>query len=703
MKAKIYVLLFLFTLPIITIAQSNYYYYYKGERKNLTLDKKHLNINVLQSFQKSSIENQNAKLSSLENDFSDQEKILKIEYQTEFNDNAFFKKLDELRNQSNIKNVSLYFKRNNTTSIGTSDIFYIKLKSINDFNALQTIANQKNVTIIHQNKFMPLWYKLKLNPNSTKTSIELSNEFYETDLFQDVDPAFMFNFEDSCSNDDDFGSLWGLNNDSNPDIDINICDAWTITEGNGINVAVLDQGVFKTHDDLSSNISSLSYDTQSGSSPSIFTSGRDHGTHVSGTIAAVKDNDLQVVGVAPQSEIMSISHTLSITPDISEELADGINWAWQNGADVINNSWGDQGGSFYGQLHSSVLENAIINAMTNGRNGNGTLVVFASGNQSPAIDYPASFHNDILCVGAITSSGSRSPFSGHGNELDVVAPGSNILSTIPNQNTASWNGTSMAAPHVTGIIALILSVNPDLALQDVSNIIESTAQKVGGYSYVNNPNRTNGTWHEQMGYGLVDAFSAVQMAINYNNQSHFITGPTQLTPGYRAFYSMNSYPNATNYVWSIPTGCHYHYCWGITQGQGTNVLGIKAGNTGIQDITCTIYNGSTIIGSQYITVNVQNPYGGGGGGGNGDPCGGIETIDNLILPPEPCDDIGLSNGTSESIYFKKVVIYNLLGQVVLETKKKEQANISHLSSGIYIVKAELSNNEIITKKIYKNN
>lgn len=93
MKAKIYVLLFLFTLPIITIAQSNYYYYYKGERKNLTLDKKHLNINVLQSFQKSSIENQNAKLSSLENDFSDQEKILKIEYQTEFNDNAFLRNL----------------------------------------------------------------------------------------------------------------------------------------------------------------------------------------------------------------------------------------------------------------------------------------------------------------------------------------------------------------------------------------------------------------------------------------------------------------------------------------------------------------------------------------------------------------------------------------------------------------------------------
>ena len=140
-----------------------------------------------------------------------------------------------------------------------------------------------------------------------------------------------------------------------------------------------------------------------------------------------KDNNLQVVGVAPQSEIMSISHTLSITPNISEELANGINWAWQNGAHIINNSWGDQGGQFFDQLHSTLLEDAISNALNNGRNGLGTVLVFASGNQSPVIDYPANSNPSIITVGAINSTGNRSNFSGFGNELDVVAPGSNIF------------------------------------------------------------------------------------------------------------------------------------------------------------------------------------------------------------------------------------------------------------------------------------
>jgi hypothetical protein len=144
-------------------------------------------------------------------------------------------------------------------------------------------------------------------------------------------------------------------------------------------------------------------------------------------------------------------------------------------------------------------------------------LVFASGNQSPAIDYPANSNPNIITVGAIASSGNRSSFSGFGNELDVVAPGSSILSTIPNQGTASWNGTSMAAPHVAGIAALILSVNPDLTVQEVNTIIESTAQKVGGYSYSNNSNRPNGIWNNEMGYGLVDAYAAVQMAQQFTN------------------------------------------------------------------------------------------------------------------------------------------------------------------------------------------
>ena len=186
--------------------------------------------------------------------------------------------------------------------------------------------------------------------------------------------------------------------------------------------------------------------------------------------------------------------------------------------------------------------------------------------------------------------------------------------------------------------------------------------------------------------------------------SHFITGPTQLTPGYRAFYRMNPYPNATNYVWSIPSGCHYHYCWGITQGQGTNLLGIKAGKTGRQqDIICKIYNGNTIIGQQRITVNVQNPNDGGGNDENNDPCDtdsqiDVRMINGVIYPPVPCDT---NEFASVNPTFKHILVYDLSGRKVIEQKNVDSFNINFLSSGLYILKMEMSNNEIITKKIIK--
>lgn len=467
MKMKFHIATFFLLISLSLTAQNNYYYY-KGEKVNLTIDENH----------------------------SSKSKI--------------------------------YFKRsNNSEPVQISDIFYVKLREASDLNLLQENAKLNNVTIVHQNRFMPLWYKLKLNAGNNKSSLEICNEFYETGNFADVDPAFMFNFRNNCSNDSNFGSLWGLDNPANPNIDINICDAWPIAEGSGVKIAVLDEGIDKTHNDLNDNISALSFDAQNGSSPSVFVSGRNHGTHVAGTIGAEKDNNLQVAGIAPQSKIMSISHTLLISPTISEELADGINWAWQNGADIINNSWGDQGGQFYNQLHSALLEEAISDALQFGRNGLGTVMVFASGNfgvNTPRMDYPANSNDLILAVGAIDQSGQRSIFapaldraSAYGAKLDVVAPGSNILSTISNQNTDSWSGTSMAAPHAAGIAALILSVNPSLTAQNVNTIIESTAQKIGGYAYSNHSNRPNGTWHVEMGYGLVDAFAAVQLAQQFTN------------------------------------------------------------------------------------------------------------------------------------------------------------------------------------------
>jgi subtilisin family serine protease len=141
------------------------------------------------------------------------------------------------------------------------------------------------------------------------------------------------------------------------------------------------------------------------------------------------------------------------------------------------------------------------------------VVVFTAGNNgNQTMNYPGYFHPDILDVGAIDSNGSRRYNSSYGSALDVVAPGGDIWSTIPYSSIGENHGTSMAAPHVAGVAALILSDNPNLTRQQVVNKIESTAKKVGGYSYTSTFRRPNGTWNNEMGYGLIDAYAALNSA-----------------------------------------------------------------------------------------------------------------------------------------------------------------------------------------------
>jgi len=584
-------------------------------------------------------------------------------------------------------------RQNNIESITISNIFYVKLKNSTDLNLLQQVANQKNVNIIHQNIFMPLWYKLELNNGNSRSSLEICNEFYETGHFADIDPAFQFDFSNSCSNDDDFGDLWGLNNTTNPDIDINICNAWSITEGNGVNVAVLDHGIHKTHNDLNDNISSLSYDTQNGRSPSIFISGSSHGTHVAGIIGAEKDNNLQVVGVAPKSKIMSISNPLYVTQSLSEELANGINWAVQNGAHIINNSWGDQGGSYYNDLHSAVLEDAITNALNNGRNGLGTILVFASGNRAPAIDYPASFHDDALVVGAISSSGNRTNFSGYGNDLDIVAPGKGILSTIQNQGTASLSGTSMAAPHVAGVAALILSVNPNLNVQEVNTIIEETAQKVGDYSYTNTVNKPNGDWNKQMGYGLVNAYQAVLLAQSYNcsdNLSITQNVNSGQTDNQQANYNIEAY----NTIFS-GGNANYNAGSSVILKPGFHARSEANFRAFIQN--CEVSGGTDSFASKKIIKISENSD------------SENEELESIIIDrssflniyPNPSN--GLFNIQSSSKIISYTVKNSFGKQIMFEKSNNQKVNIdiSRFPVGLYFLSLQIENGELITKKILK--
>jgi len=469
----------------------------------LNLDRKRATLIVEKDFRESSITSLSIKPFVLTTEIGDlNTKFSNIEFESELTHSEYQNRLNTLNLDSKVIKANPNFTNFEGQLLGLSDYFYVKLKSTSDYALLEAKATENNIIVVKQNEFMPLWYTLKVTKNTKSNSLEIANQFFETGLFDSCQPDFLSD-DTFCSDDPMFGSLWGLSNSNNPGIDINVCDAWEITEGQGVNVAVLDQGIFKTHIDLSSNIHPISYNSETNTSPSqMFGS---HGTHVAGTIGAIKDNDIQVVGVAPSSKLIDVSNSLNSIPNSRMKRSDGINWAWQNGADIINNSWGSS-------VQYDIIDDAISEALQNGRNGLGCVVVFSTGNSSESVGYPANSNPDIIAVGSITSNGNRSNFSNYGSQLDVVAPGSNILSTIPNNETKIENGTSMAAPHVSGVAALILSVNPCLTGKQVRDIIEQTAQKVGNYSYTNNSNRPNGTWNNQMGYGLVNAYATVQMA-----------------------------------------------------------------------------------------------------------------------------------------------------------------------------------------------
>ena len=437
--------------------------------------------------------------------------------------------LDNLKANTSVEFVSPYFQTKDDPKIGLSPYFYVKLKDRNDYALLDEFASENDAVVVGQNRFMPLWYTMKCTSSSTKTAIEVANLFKESGAFTYAEPDLMPDNFFQCVNDPEFPDQWGLENTGQfggtAGIDINACDAWEITTGSrDVAVAVLDHGFEMNHPDLAGNNLGTGFDTGSGTSPSLVLGS--HGTACAGIVGAVQDNNTGVSGVAPDARLISISNPLFLTSTVIQELADGINWAWANNADVISNSWGSNA------LSSALIDNAITNALNNGRGGLGTVVVFSAGNANGAVIYPASSNPDIVCVGAMSMCGERKNPSScdgetwwgscFGNELDIMAPGVQIATTdrqgANGYNTTAgtagdyvgnFNGTSSACPAVAGVAALILSINPCLTHDEVEDILEQTAQKVGGYTYTTTTGRPNGTWDNEMGYGLVDAEAAV--------------------------------------------------------------------------------------------------------------------------------------------------------------------------------------------------
>ena len=421
-----------------------------------------------------------------------------------------------LKELQGIKSVEPVIGHDKTTAV--SNIFYVKLKHESDFDKLKKLADSTHVAILRRVKYTNRWYALQTNIQSMGNSLNMSNLFWKTGWFEAVDPGFIFHFSpcSSCVTDSSFNSRqWGMPY-------IHACDAWNLTTGNpNVKVAVIDEGVNESHREFSNTAISYSYDVQNNQIGA-HTYGF-HGTFVGGIIFA-GHNDHQMAGVAPDVSIINLSHSLKESDTLAEEMKDAIHMAVNQQADVINCSWTDKNGQV--DLFSPLLEEAIDSAIDYGRNGKGCVVVFAAGNYNSMVEYPGNYRKEILTVGASTQQNKRwfnriddeMRGSAMGDNLDVIAPGDNIYSASYNTYDQS-SGTSYAAPHVSGIAALMLSVNPNLTGQQVRDIIETTAQKVGGYNYTNtvNPEHPNGRWNFEMGYGLVDAYAAVQKAVNHHN------------------------------------------------------------------------------------------------------------------------------------------------------------------------------------------
>ena len=600
---KKFILIKIIILLAINLAVSQEYYYWAGGKKHaLELDSSRLYVSI--DFKnKASLAHV---LSIPEVKITNPERIKlssKINKRSSLlpgriNDNSlYWSFIDQPINKSQVNFSEIFYIapsfKVNGKQVSLTQYFYVKLHEEQDLKILIDLAVKHGIEIVGNSEFRPLWHILSCDKNSNGNSLQMANLFYETGYFASSQPDLIEDVNIYCVNDDFFNDQWHLLNTGQAGgtegNDIGICETWDITTGcNDVVVAVLDQGLEFTHPDFN-NFSPISFDTESGTQPSRLLG--DHGVQVSGVIGAEADNTLGIAGVAPNIQLMDISNSLASTPASRTVRADGIDFAWQNGADVINNSWGSS-------VIYDVIDEAIQDATSLGRNGLGTIVVFATGNDgNNSIGYPSS--NPLaISVGSIGRTESRSSFSNFGNGLDVVAPGENIRTTDDGGNYIIVSGTSVAAPQVAGVAALILSVNPDLTQQEVRNIIESTADKIGNYTYTQGAGEQAGlTWNNEMGYGRLNAQAAVEAALPT------ITGPSLLCYNRTGNYSIDNLPAGANITWNASANLS------ILNGQGTIDITVESGtSTGESWVEATLVFacGNVVLPRYTVWVGEQN-------------------------------------------------------------------------------------------------
>jgi serine protease len=323
----------------------------------------------------------------------------------------------------------------------------------------------------------------KLLNSLRKSELRKYTEFIEPDYIYRVSVA---------PNDALYGKQWNLRS-------INVESAWDDTKGAGVTVAVIDTGISPV-EDLSTKKFVKGYDFVNDRIEALDDNG--HGTHVAGTIAQDTNNTKGVAGIAYEANLMPLKVLSAQGGGTVADISEAIRFAADNGADVINMSLGGGGES---QLMQEAIEHA---------HSKGVVIVAAAGNSdSNAADYPARYRH-VIGVSALGATGTKAPYSNFGAEVDISAPGGDtslgegggiLQNTIDPENPTNlalyepFQGTSMAAPHVAGVAALVRAsgiTDPD----QVEDVLKQSALPVKDDSL------------NHYGAGKLDAAAAVKLA-----------------------------------------------------------------------------------------------------------------------------------------------------------------------------------------------
>ncbi|WP_293913497.1 S8 family serine peptidase [Sphingobacterium sp. UBA5789] len=464
-------------------------------------------------------------------------------------------------------------------------------------------------------------------------------------------------------------------------IDINAPEAWDITLGRNVRVAVIDDGV-EAHPEFGNRLlSGFTAGSNNTLGAPLNHPSKGHGVASAGIIAAAQDDNDGIKGIAPNSLILPVN-IFPYTPAniydsgavTSSEIATAINWAWRpdlGNADVLSNSWG-------GGVSNNDIISEITNARTNGRNGLGAIVVFASGNNNPyvsGVSFPSSV-NGVLTVGAIDKNGNIWNYSQRGPEMDLVAPSGNVNLSgdvyttdrvgswgYSNDNyTSIFGGTSAACPQVAGVAALMLSVSPNLTESQVRSHLQMSATDMGASGFDNT-----------FGYGRLNAEGALKRVIPT------INGPADVCSS--DTYSLSFVPSGASVSWSVI-------------GSGANVSGTGA------NATLNVWGNSSVVlraivsqaGGSYIVKKAIN-------------VGGVTVLDEIwkesstigpgsfpfmnfvALFPRRCTDAI----DGEWIVSPANAIINYEGQISCPISNNTGVTIQFFGSGTYTISARVKN------------